>query len=576
MLSATAVAASLAADAPPGARVRAALLNALIILVPIGTGLYAAQREAHRAFGRLLIAAGLVWSTAAFAQADASVPYSIGRIGGWLVSLLLVWLVLAHPTGELRDRLDRGLVAVALAILFLLYLPTALLVDAYPTQTPWSACRLDCPANAFMLVDQEPAFIDAWLAPIRETLLVAVFLGVLVALAARTRRATYLQRRMVAPVLLAAAILIGFLVAFVAVRRSAPGAPVVDTLGWLFALCVPGVALGFLVGLVRWRLYVARALQQLTVAMRREMGPQELGATLAQALADPSLRIAFNRAGGWIDPTGKPVARPKPGTGQALTELRDDEGVIATLVHDGALADDEEFVAAVAACALSALEHQRLAAAVSAAFHELEESRARLVADADRERRRIERDLHDGAQQKLVALRVDLELARDQLATGGQASSVALQALGAEVDEIIDEIRSFARGVYPSLLADRGLHDALRAAARSAPLPARVDAAKIARYPQEIETAVYFVCLEALQNASKYAHPAQGVWISLRADRELTFEVRDDGPGFDEATARAGSGLTNMRDRVAAVGGTLAVHSAPGRGTRVIGKVPLN
>ena len=144
-----------------------------------------------------------------------------------------------------------------------------------------------------------------------------------------------------------------------------------------------------------------------------------------------------------------------------------------------------------------------------------------------------------------------------------------------EIDATIDEVRSFARGVYPTLLARSGLAEALRTAGRSSALPTTVDADGLGRYPPELETTVYFVCTEALQNAAKHAHGATGAAIVLSADRELRFEVRDDGAGFDVQSTPIGTGLSNLRERLAAVGGTMTIHSSPGRGTRITGSIPL-
>jgi len=567
------IAASLTADAPAEARARYAVLNALMILVPIGVGVYATQRAAHRRFGRFLIAAGLVWSTAALAQADSSLAYSVGRVSGWVVIALIVWLILSYPTGRLATKRDRVLGFAIVALLVLLYIPTALLVEAFPTQTPWSACRTDCPANAFMVLDREPAFVDDVVIPLRELLQMGILIGVIARLVARIRGASAPQRRMLVPVLGVALLLLTMYVAFLALRRAEPGLGVVDILGWSVALCVPGVALGFLAGLVSWRLYTARALQRLAVAARRRPNAAELRATLTEALEDPCVRLAWRRDGEWVDDDGAPAPPPAAGPGEATTELRGDAGLLAVMVHDEALADDEEFLAAVAATAASALEHGRLETTVAAAQREVEASRSRALAEADDERRRLEHDLHDGAQQRLVALAIRLELERERLSAGDGAA--AFDGFADEVEEILDEIRALARGVHPTLLRDRGLQAALEAAAARAPLPVHVTADDVGRRPPGLESAVYFACLEALQNAVKHARDATGVWIALRdGDGTLRFEVCDDGAGFDERAQPPGVGLAGMRERLAAVGGTLEIASAPGGGTRVAGTVP--
>jgi signal transduction histidine kinase len=206
---------------------------------------------------------------------------------------------------------------------------------------------------------------------------------------------------------------------------------------------------------------------------------------------------------------------------------------------------------------------------------ELRRSRARIVASADAERRRVERDLHDGAQQHLVALAVNLRLTRDLVTDDPQTAALMIDQLAGEVKATIQELRDLAHGIYPPLLADSGLGEALRAAGRRSPLPVTVAADGLGRYRLEIESAVYFCCLEALQNAAKHAAGAQ---VEVRLWEEsggLLFSVGDDGPGFDVAKARGGHGYTNMADRLGAIGGTVRWDSAPGQGTRVSGSVPL-
>jgi signal transduction histidine kinase len=245
------------------------------------------------------------------------------------------------------------------------------------------------------------------------------------------------------------------------------------------------------------------------------------------------------------------------------------------LIHDPALSEHRDFVGAAASVALFATENERLTARLRSSLRDLQESRTRIVSAADRERRRIERDLHDGAQQRLVALRIKLELADELMDADSAHAHRLLRQIESDLEEALEDVRSLARGIYPSLLADRGPAEALRAAGLRASLPTSVDSDGIGRYPAEVESAVYFTCLEALQNAAKHARGATAVRISLAADdAELRFEVGDDGAGYDAADAVSGQGLVNMRDRLAAVGGRLVVSSTPGRGTVVSGTVP--
>lgn len=245
--------------------------------------------------------------------------------------------------------------------------------------------------------------------------------------------------------------------------------------------------------------------------------------------------------------------------GEALTPI--EEKLVDDLAHQAGLV----------------LKNVGLSADLRARLDELRASRQRLVSAQDVERRRLERNLHDGAQQHLVALKVKLGLAEMLLARDPAKAAAILEQLKSDADEALETLRDLARGIYPPLLADKGLVVALESQARKATVPVRVDSAGVARYAQDIEATVYFCVLEALQNVQKYAGASQVV-VRLRASTDpatLTFEVTDDGTGFETATARKGAGLTNMNDRVDALGGKVQVLSRPGAGTTVSGELPL-
>jgi signal transduction histidine kinase len=237
------------------------------------------------------------------------------------------------------------------------------------------------------------------------------------------------------------------------------------------------------------------------------------------------------------------------------------------------LLETQLFIATVSlsALAIAALvsERSRLADGVRA-------SRARLVAASDDARRRLERDLHDGAQQGLIGLRLKLAMAADVVEDDPTEGKRLVQTIARQMDDFIENVRSIAGGVYPTLLHERGLTEALRSAALHSATPVSVRATTIGRYSDTVEHAVYFCCLEALQNAAKHAGSDARVAVNLRQDsRAVLFEVVDTGIGFNVGTGGAGAGLTNMRDRVEAVGGSLTVTSSPGAGTAVRGRVPL-
>jgi signal transduction histidine kinase len=551
--------------------------QAIIVATPIAVGLYAWREGTHTRFGRLLVLAGVGWFLAALSSSSNDVLYSIGRVSGWTVEVGLIYLILAFPSGRLTTRLDRGLVTAAFVVVAALFLPTALITDSYPAPSQFSTCVSDCPENAFMLLSSEPAWVDGLIVPLRELLATVIILAVVVRLADRIRGATRLMRRTLTPVLLLAmlrtlSIAVGF-----GLRRAGADDSVLAVSTAVTELCLPAMCIGFLIGLIRWRIYTADCLVALAHGLRRRSGPGERRDLIAATLTDPTIELASwqpDGGRGWVDADGKPMSLPPESSDRLATVIFDDDEPVAAVIHDAALSEQRAFVEAVGAYAFVWDDNRRLAARVESSLTELRESRARILAAADEERRRIERDLHDGGQQRLVALRIRLELADEMMKQDPARAGSMLHRLGGDLDAALDELRSLAAGVYPSLLAARGLTDAIRTAALQSPLPTTVEVDGADRYPSEIETAAYFCCIEALQNVAKHAPEAKTVAIALSRNGDLRFEVRDDGPGFTVDDA-AGDGLVNMRDRIAAVGGELHITSNPGAGTTVVGTIPV-
>jgi signal transduction histidine kinase len=561
------------AEAPAGDRVGAAVTGALVIAAPIGVGLATLARRQDR-FAAALVAAGALWSLTVLAQSHDPTLYSVGRIAAWLVDIAVVYLLLSFPSGRLTSSPARVAMAATVVVVGLLYLPTALVVQHYPVPVPWSACGIDCPPNAFAIGATTPAFVADIVRPLREVLSVLVFLGVALILAQRTYRAGPLLRRTLVPVL-AMAIFRGVaLAAYDAARGSAPTAASLHALGWIYMLSLGLIAVSFSVGML-WRgLYATTVLQRLTLALKPQTTPEALRAALADALEDPSVQIAYrlpDRFDGWVSETATRVEPPREQHGRTLTEVSVNGGRIAAIDTDASLAQDPALLQAAASYALMVLENGRLVRRLTSSIGELSASRARIVAVTDQARRRIERDVHDGAQQRLVALRIKLALESERLEHEAPHTAAELELLGAEVDETIDEVRAIAHGIYPSVLSDRGLVEALRAAARSAPLSCTVQDDGIGRHSEEIESAVYFACVGAVANVGR---EATRIAITLRADERLRFEVRAD----DAGSARPDPGLRWLDeplDRLAAVAGELKVEAVPGEGTRVTGSVPL-
>ena len=299
---------------------------------------------------------------------------------------------------------------------------------------------------------------------------------------------------------------------------------------------------------------------------------------MAQMLDDPSLQIAYSKPAdrGYVDSSGTSVELPSTDAEQAVTAVQDERVPQAVVIHRAAVPDEERFIRAAGAAAFISYENHRLEADLSATVVELAASRKRLIEAAYAERQRIERDLHDGIQQRIVSARVSLGLADDALDTTPTRGRRMLAEIGCDLEDALEEVRALAQGVYPALLTTYGLLEALRSAARRSPGPVTVRG-DIARYPPETEAAVYFCCLETLQNVAKHAGRDAATTVRLWDDgATLCFQTRDSGVGFALGATPQGRGLVNMRDRLAAVGGSLTLSSRVGVGTVVRGCVPLS
>lgn len=556
----------------------AAAGRVLVVATPIGAGAYAIYRGESVRFGVLLVGLGVAWFLTTLAGASNAWLYSTGRVFGWIAELVLAYVILCFPTGRLRGPVDRAIVTAGVVLVAVLYLPTALLARDYPVPSVYSSCVSRCPHNAFFALSSQPAFLGGAVLPLRDLLVILLFGAVTLRLAWQWSHATRLMRLTLNPVLgVATARWIVYIFA-VGLRRLSPASPLVRPMVSALAFLVPAMALAFLMAPLRWRLFAAGALEKLAARVSTLGRPGELRAALAAAFDDPTLRLAYPDAsepGEWLTGEGRRTSLPEPGSDQSVIVVSNGRP-LAAIVHDAALRDEPQLRQAVAEYASMALENERLSSELKASLHEVRESRTRIMAAADAERRRIERDLHDGAQQRLVALGIRLRIAEEALGENAELDRQRLHALGDELTAALDETRTLARGIYPQLLAERGLPEALRSAARGAPIATTVAADGVGRYSGELESAIYFLCLEALQNASKHAAGATEVTIAL-AERhsQLTAEIRDNGAGFDRERTTPGAGLTNMKDRLGAVGGELKVISAPGEGTLVRARLPL-
>jgi signal transduction histidine kinase len=354
-----------------------------------------------------------------------------------------------------------------------------------------------------------------------------------------------------------------------------PGARwVQDFLQWALAATRSFVWYGFLFALIAAELFAGRVLRDVVRGSLGRPSLRELEGMLREPLGDPGLRLGFWRAstGEWVGNDGG-VLEP-PGPGQLMTTVDRDGRPAAAIVHDVQLADDPELVQAAGSAALLAQENTELEAAWKESLRELADSRARLASAGERERRKLGRDLHDGTQQRLVAANINLALAEE--ADDDRELHERIAESRAEIEQALVELREVAHGIYPAALARSGVARAFNLLAGRYPNDLVVTEATTERFSPEIELAVYYCGLEAVQNASKHAGAEARVWIRLYVeDGLLHLEVRDDGRGFDVARTSDGVGLQNMRDRLGAVGGSVDVSSRPGEGTLLLASVPV-
>jgi signal transduction histidine kinase len=534
----------------------------------IGIGLLAWSRHPENRTGLLMVVLGFA-ALSRFAVAVASGPgFAIGVLLGSLYLSVFVHLLVSFPTGRLTTWPQRLTVTVG-------YLLSVPLDAVFLLLGATRGSPADLPPNGLVIVPVpagSPELVDV----VVQVVVLAAFASVLAIVWARWRRASTAERRAIGPGLVGGVLIVLALIA----QRSAlvlavhPDIRVVFT--WAARMVLVVWPLALLFGLFRSRLDRSAVGLMVVELGAGAPAPERLREMLARTLHDPTVEVAYwlPERGVFVDASGGPVQVESPSPGRAVTYLERAGSRIAALNHDAALANEPELVEAVAAGAGMALENERLHAEVRAQLREVQASRARLVESADAARRRVERDLHDGAQQRLVTVALLLKMARGRLSSGKLDELDAL--LGETVDELaaaLDELRELARGIYPALLTDTGLGPALTALAERSPIPAVLTAAPAGRWPETLEQAGYFVVSEGLANAAKHSRADQVLIDARIVDGSLVVEVADDGVGGADPE---GTGLRGLADRVAAAGGRLVLASPPGGGTRLTADLPID
>ena len=532
----------------------------------VAVGLFAWYRSPENRVGMLMVATGFAWYVSLLARTDPPLLFSIGFTLENLYVGAAVHLLLAFPSGRLDGWIDRALVACAYAAVTLGFVPVALSVSSAAY-----GCT-GCPENIFLIAD-DPSFGYSWLDGL-SVIGVAVPLAVVARLFQRWQRASRPLRRTVTPVFLAGGALMVTLATLLTLALLGGSMELIDA---VFYASLPALALVpylFLAGLARGRMLRGRGLGRLVRRLGTSLERGELRAALAEALGDPSVELAYwlPDSRQYVDAEGRPVELPGADSGRSVTEVDREGRRIAAIVHDPTLLEDPERVREAGAAAALSLENERFEAELRAKVEEVRASRSRLVEVGWRQRRRLERDLHDGAQQRLVSLALTLRMARDRLGPDGGDAGLLLDRSREELDLALSELRELARGIHPAVLADRGLNAAVAALADRAPLPVEVRDVPVERLPEHIELTAYFVISEALTNITKYAAASQA-WVSVtHANGRLLLEVGDDGVGG--ADVARGTGLRGLADRLDAIEGRLYIESEPGRGTTVRATMP--
>jgi len=450
-------------------------------------------------------------------------------------------------------------VAASYVLIPLAPVPALLVSDA---DTVITDCRGGCPRNV-LLIGRDADLSDPALV-LGSALSLGLCLVAVGMLVRQWRAAGAPERRSLVPLFASGGVTLALVAAY-AVSQ-------VDALLWLAFAAFAATPFAFLAGLARADLSGSRGVRRLMAGLANAPERADLRDALARALGDPALELAFwmPELNHYVDADGSPAELPgQDDARRTVTEIDHHGQHVAAIVHDRA--QDAGTVRAAGAATALMLENQRLDAELRANLAELRASRARLVEAADGERRRIERNLHDGAQSRLVALALNLRLARIS-AADGSGTAVLLDGAIDELGQSLKELRDLARGIHPAVLSERGLEPAVRALAARAPVPVDIVGQATGRLPAAVETAAYFVVSEALTNVSKYAHAGHATVRVERVDGHLLVEVSDDGVGG--ASAGDGSGLRGLADRVAALSGTLEVLSPPGQGTRLRAHLP--
>jgi signal transduction histidine kinase len=517
----------------------------------IGTGMYAWWRRPGNRVGALMTWTGFAWLANVFVAANSPAVFTLAVMASNLYLAAFVHLLLAYPEGRLRCRLHTRLVQATYALA--LAGPIPILMSGLD-----AACAT-CPDSVIQVTSGTTV---GRIADVLTTVAALALAGAITyALTRRWRTATAAQRRTLAPLLWSGVALM-VIVALTLITQTVTGDQVPGVLPLAGQVVFASIPFSFLIGLMRSYVARADALGALLVRLGDASGTDGLRGLLADTIGDASLQLLYWVDDSWVQRDGRPATLPADRRAWTPVELEGQR--VGAIVHD--VGAEPEALASLAAAAGLAMRGERLEAA-------LRRSRKRIVEAGLAERRRLERNLHDGAQQRLVALSLTLRIAQNTIAKDPEKAVQMVGAAQEELTRALEELRELARGIHPAVLSDRGLGPAVEALAVRSPLPVTVVEVPGERLPEPVEAAAYFVIAEALTNVVKYANASTATVAVRRNNGHAEVEVRDDGVGG--ADPGRGSGLRGLADRVGALDGSLALDSPPGSGTTLRAEIPV-
>jgi signal transduction histidine kinase len=530
-----------------------ALLSNWLTVSYVLCGLLAWARRPDSRFGPLMVAAGFANFISTLSWTTNDLTFTLGQALDLLPPVILMHVFLAFPTGHLRGKPERALVAGAYVAAVLLQLVRMAFGGFGPN-------------NLFEILAHE----DAALLSLRVALLTvsAFCLSGVAVLLLRRRRSDRLRR---AHVLIVDAFALGLvMIALLFISASFDG-PAVQEIRWATFATLGLAPVVFLAALLNARL-ARSAVGDLVLELRAEPAPPDLKEALARALGDSSLELVYwlPDFGVYVDLDGRPVELPEL-EGRATTLIDRNGDHVAALIHDPALLDEPELLEGVQAAAGIALENGRLNAELRARLEELRGSRARIVEAAQNERQLLERNLHDGAQQRLIALSLDLSILKGRI-DGDSEARAGIDQARRQIAASLAELREISSGLHPAVVSGHGLPVALEQLAARAPVPVELAIEVEGRLPEPLEVAAYYVVSESLVNIAKHAQAKTARVEIVKEQSELVLEIVDDGIGG--ADSERGTGLRGLADRVESLDGRLRVWTPRGGGTRVRAEIP--